>query len=107
MSHTVRRKNEWQDKSWTLRDYVRIGCTFRYIPVTISEKSTKGRVALAKYHSDAGQGSKWCMTAPSWYRRMQNKKGWRKLNIEAKRFIKGEIEDILPISDAKNASWYY
>jgi hypothetical protein len=107
MSHTIRRKNEWQDKSWTLREYICIPGFYSFHSITLSEKSNKGRIAIAKYHSDAGSGSKWCMTAPRWYRRCQNKKGWRKLNIEAKRFIKGEVEDILPISDAKNASWYY
>lgn len=107
MSHTIRRKNEWQDKSWTLRDYVRIPGTYKFQGITLSEKCIKGRVALAKYHSDAGSGSKWCCTAPSWYRRMMNKKGWRKLNIATKEYVKGAIEDVLPLSDAKNGSRYY
>ena len=105
MSNTIRRKNQWQDMAWTLQDYVLVG--LRVHSVTISEKSIKGRVAIAKYHSDAGSGSKWCCTAPRWYRRYQHKRVRRKADTETRKFIKGEVEDVLPISNISNASWYY
>ncbi len=51
MSRTYRRRGERHDYAWVLRDYRSFGGAL--VPFLIDPRSTEGRRAIARFHSDA------------------------------------------------------